>query len=66
MSKKNGASSPREGTASAVREAARSGDLEKSHLPRAPELHGWYAAQANNATITQGENPIRAESMPEP
>jgi transposase-like protein len=37
MSKKNGAVSPREGTASAVREAARSGDPESPSTPARPK-----------------------------
>ena len=43
MSKKNGTSSSREGTASAVREAVRSGDPERATLPRAPEAPGLHS-----------------------
>jgi hypothetical protein len=39
--KKNGTAAPREGSASAVREAARSADTEKD-LPRASEAQGFH------------------------
>jgi transposase len=43
MSKKNGASSPREGSASAVREAARSGDPERAASPERPKRRNFTA-----------------------
>jgi hypothetical protein len=43
MFKKNGASSPREGTASAVREAARSGDPETATSPERPKRWNFTA-----------------------
>lgn len=43
MSKKNGASSPREGTASAVREAVRSGDPERASSPEGPKRRAFTA-----------------------
>lgn len=44
MSKKNGTAPPREGTASAVREAARSGDPESATSPERPRRR-TFAAQ---------------------
>lgn len=41
--KKNGVSSPREGTASAVREAARSGDPERATSPERPKRRTFTA-----------------------
>src|SRR5499426_3824079 len=43
MSKKNGASSPREGTVSAVREAARSGAPERATTPERPKRRTFTA-----------------------
>jgi transposase len=43
MSKKNGAASPGEGTASAVREAARSGDPERATSPERPKRRTFVA-----------------------
>jgi transposase-like protein len=43
MSKKNGAAPPREGTASAVREAARSGDPERATSPDRPKRRAFAA-----------------------
>ncbi len=41
--KKNGATPPREGTASAVREAARSGGPEKATSPERPKRRSFTA-----------------------
>ena len=43
MSKKNGASSARDGTASAVREAVRSGDPERATSPEGPKRRTFTA-----------------------
>ena len=43
MSKKNGTASPREGTASAVREATRSGDPERATSPERPKRRTFVA-----------------------
>jgi hypothetical protein len=43
MSKKNGTASPGEGTASAVREAARSGDPERATSPERPKRRTFVA-----------------------
>ncbi len=43
MSKKNGTPPPREGTASAVREAARAGDPERAISPEGPKRRTFTA-----------------------
>jgi transposase-like protein len=67
MSKKNGASSPREGTASAVREAARSGDPERATSPERPKRRNFTAEyklrivrEADEALASGGEASVGA------
>jgi transposase-like protein len=67
MSKKNGASSPREGTASAVREAARSGDPERATSPERPKRRNFTAEyklrivrEADDALASGGEDSVGA------
>ena len=67
MSKKNGASSPREGTASAVREAVRSGDPERATSPEGPKRRVFTAEyklrivrEADAALASGGENLVGA------
>ena len=67
MSKKNGASSPREGTASAVREAARSGDPERATSPERPKRRTFTAEyklrivqEADEALASGGESLVGA------
>jgi transposase len=67
MSKKNGASSPREGTASAVREAARSGDPERATSPERPKRRNFTAEyklrivrEADEALASGGEDLVGA------
>ena len=65
--KKNEASSPREGTASAVREAARSGDPERATSPERPKRRVFTAEyklrivrEADEALASGGEAPVGA------
>jgi transposase len=67
MSKKNGASSPREGTASAVREAVRSGDPERATSPERPKRRAFTAEyklrivrEADEALASGGESLVGA------
>jgi transposase-like protein len=67
MSKKNGASSPREGTASAVREAVRSGDPERATSPERPKRRTFTAEyklrivrEADEALASGGESLVGA------
>jgi transposase len=67
MSKKNGASSPREGTASAVREAVRSGDPERATSPERPKRRAFTAEyklrivrKADEALASGGESLVGA------
>ena len=67
MPKKNGASSPREGTASAVREAARSGDPERATSPERPKRRSFTAEyklrivrEADDALASGGEESVGA------
>jgi len=67
MSKKNGTSSSREGTASAVREAVRSGDPEKATSPERPKRRAFTAEyklrivrEADEALASGGESLVGA------
>jgi len=67
MSKKNGTSSSREGTASAVREAVRSGDPERATSPERPKRRAFTAEyklrivrEADEALASGGESLVGA------